>query len=153
MPEGLRGRARIEAREPSAFQAEPQLLLAILDAALDLGFLAELFGLGAIFAIGWSPCIGIILGGRLGYALFYSPDFYLFKNPLEFFKLWEGGMSFHGGVIGTTLGILYLARKEKLSTTRTNTWAQFNVTNSDLVSVLVQVPRSLAPKHPSSSRE
>jgi phosphatidylglycerol:prolipoprotein diacylglycerol transferase len=58
--------------------------------------------------------LGIILGGRLGYVLFYRPDYY-FHNPLEIFMLTEGGMSFHGGVVGTSLGILYLARKNKLN--------------------------------------
>jgi phosphatidylglycerol:prolipoprotein diacylglycerol transferase len=58
--------------------------------------------------------LGIILGGRLGYVLFYRPDFY-FANPLEILQLWDGGMSFHGGVIGTSLGILYLARKNGLN--------------------------------------
>ncbi len=57
--------------------------------------------------------LGIILGGRLGYVLFYNPGYYL-ENPVDILKLWDGGMSFHGGVIGTTLGILYLARKEGL---------------------------------------
>jgi phosphatidylglycerol:prolipoprotein diacylglycerol transferase len=57
--------------------------------------------------------LGIILGGRIGYVLFYNLPYYL-QNPLDILKLWDGGMSFHGGVIGTTLGILYLARKEKL---------------------------------------
>jgi phosphatidylglycerol:prolipoprotein diacylglycerol transferase len=57
--------------------------------------------------------LGVILGGRLGYVLFYRPGFYL-DNPLEIAKLWDGGMSFHGGVIGTSLGIMYLAWKEKL---------------------------------------
>ncbi|HEY0043908.1 MAG TPA: prolipoprotein diacylglyceryl transferase [Allosphingosinicella sp.] len=57
--------------------------------------------------------LGIILGGRLGYVLFYRPEFYL-ANPLEILQLWDGGMSFHGGVIGTSLGILYLARKNGL---------------------------------------
>ena len=57
--------------------------------------------------------LGIILGGRVGYVLFYNLAYYL-QNPLDILKLWDGGMSFHGGVIGTTLGILYLARKEKL---------------------------------------
>ena len=57
--------------------------------------------------------LGIILGGRLGYVLFYNPGYYL-DNPLDILKLWDGGMSFHGGVLGTTLGILYLARKEGL---------------------------------------
>jgi phosphatidylglycerol:prolipoprotein diacylglycerol transferase len=57
--------------------------------------------------------LGIILGGRIGYVLFYNLAYYL-QNPIDILKLWDGGMSFHGGVIGTTLGILYLARKEKL---------------------------------------
>jgi phosphatidylglycerol:prolipoprotein diacylglycerol transferase len=58
--------------------------------------------------------LGIILGGRLGYVLFYRPGFYL-EQPGEILRLWDGGMSFHGGVIGTSLGILYLSWKEKLS--------------------------------------
>src|SRR6059058_6177926 len=58
--------------------------------------------------------LGIILGGRLGYVLFYRPDFY-FHNPVDIVKMWDGGMSFHGGVIGTSLGILYLARKNGLN--------------------------------------
>jgi len=58
--------------------------------------------------------LGVIFGGRLGYVLFYKPAFY-FSHPLEIFRLWDGGMSFHGGVIGTTLGILYLSHKEKLN--------------------------------------
>ena len=57
--------------------------------------------------------LGIIFGGRLGYVLFYNLPYYL-QNPIDILKLWDGGMSFHGGVIGTSLGILYLARKEKL---------------------------------------
>jgi phosphatidylglycerol:prolipoprotein diacylglycerol transferase len=57
--------------------------------------------------------LGIILGGRIGYVLFYNLPFYL-EHPLDILKLWDGGMSFHGGVIGTSLGILYLARKEGL---------------------------------------
>ena len=57
--------------------------------------------------------LGIIFGGRLGYVLFYNLPYYL-ENPVDILKLWDGGMSFHGGVIGTSLGILYLARKEKL---------------------------------------
>ena len=57
--------------------------------------------------------LGVILGGRLGYVLFYRPGFYL-ENPLEIVKLWDGGMSFHGGVLGTSLAIIYLSWKEKL---------------------------------------
>ncbi|WP_300973460.1 prolipoprotein diacylglyceryl transferase [Sphingomonas sp. LHG3406-1] len=58
--------------------------------------------------------LGVILGGRLGYVLFYRPGFY-FDNPLEIVRLWDGGMSFHGGVIGTSVGIIYLSWKEKLN--------------------------------------
>ena len=58
--------------------------------------------------------LGVILGGRLGYVLFYRPDFYL-ENPLEIVKLWDGGMSFHGGVIGTSLALFFYAHKEKLN--------------------------------------
>ena len=57
--------------------------------------------------------LGIIFGGRLGYVLFYNLPHYI-DNPLDILKLWDGGMSFHGGVIGTSLGILYLSWKEKL---------------------------------------
>ena len=58
--------------------------------------------------------LGVLLGGRLGYVLFYRPDFYL-ENPAEILQLWDGGMSFHGGVIGVSLGILYMARKNGLN--------------------------------------
>ena len=57
--------------------------------------------------------LGIILGGRLGYVLFYNLGYYL-EHPADILKLWDGGMSFHGGLLGTVLGILYLCRKEKL---------------------------------------
>ena len=58
--------------------------------------------------------LGVIFGGRLGYVLFYNLAEYL-RHPIEILKLWDGGMSFHGGVIGTSLGIFYFARKEKLN--------------------------------------
>jgi len=57
--------------------------------------------------------LGVILGGRLGYVLFYRPLYYL-QNPVEIPQLWDGGMSFHGGVIGVSLGIMWMARKHKL---------------------------------------
>ena len=60
--------------------------------------------------------IGILLGGRLAYVLFYHPD--IFADPLEILKLWQGGMSFHGGAAGVSLGILYMARKNGLSALR-----------------------------------
>lgn len=57
--------------------------------------------------------LGIILGGRFGYILFYRPE--LFLSPLEIFKLWEGGMSFHGGVLGVVIAILLFCRKNGLN--------------------------------------
>ncbi|CAN5593857.1 prolipoprotein diacylglyceryl transferase [soil metagenome] len=56
--------------------------------------------------------LGIILGGRIGYVLFYAPAMLL--NPLSILRLWDGGMSFHGGMIGTSLGIILFARQQKL---------------------------------------
>ncbi len=61
--------------------------------------------------------LGVILGGRLGYVLFYNLSFYL-DHPVDILKLWDGGMSFHGGLVGTVLGILYLSWKEKLPALR-----------------------------------
>jgi phosphatidylglycerol:prolipoprotein diacylglycerol transferase len=58
--------------------------------------------------------LGIILGGRLGYVFFYRPAQY-FADPVEIVRLWDGGMSFHGGVIGVSLGILWMARKHGLN--------------------------------------
>ena len=61
--------------------------------------------------------LGVIGGGRLGYALFYKPDLYaqLFTGPdnLALLRLWDGGMSFHGGLIGVTLAIVFHARAVK----------------------------------------
>jgi phosphatidylglycerol:prolipoprotein diacylglycerol transferase len=62
-----------------------------------------------IFAL----AVGLILGARFGYAIFYNASYYL-ANPLKVFAVWEGGMSFHGGLIGTVLGALYFARKKKI---------------------------------------
>jgi len=51
-----------------------------------------------------------MLGGRLGYVLFYKPDYYL-ANPVQILRIWEGGMSFHGGMIGFVLAFYLFARK------------------------------------------
>jgi phosphatidylglycerol---prolipoprotein diacylglyceryl transferase len=58
--------------------------------------------------------MGVILGGRLGYVLFYNGAFYL-THPAEIFALWNGGMSFHGGLVGTILAIYILARRKGIS--------------------------------------
>ena len=56
--------------------------------------------------------LGVIGGGRLGYVLFYQPSMLL--TPLDVFKLWDGGMSFHGGLLGVVLAILLFARNQKI---------------------------------------
>jgi phosphatidylglycerol:prolipoprotein diacylglycerol transferase len=56
--------------------------------------------------------LGVILGGRVGYVLFYKPGFYL-ENPLAVLTLWEGGMSFHGGLLGVITAILLFAIRNK----------------------------------------
>src|SRR3954466_13675632 len=58
--------------------------------------------------------LGVILGGRLGYVLFYKPGFFL-QNPLQIFTLWEGGMSFHGGLLGVICAILIFALRNGVS--------------------------------------
>ena len=57
--------------------------------------------------------IGVILGGRLGYILFYKPDM-IWKAPGELIAIWHGGMSFHGGLIGVALAIVYFSRRHKI---------------------------------------
>lgn len=54
--------------------------------------------------------LGVILGGRLGYVIFYQPAYFL-SHPLEIFALWQGGMSFHGGFLGVLGAMLLFARK------------------------------------------
>ena len=71
---------------------------------------------------GWKPdeigdilfyiALGVIVGGRLGYVLFYKPGYYL-GHPFEVFALWDGGMSFHGGLIGVTLALAWFARRTR----------------------------------------
>lgn len=55
---------------------------------------------------------GVILGGRLGYVLFYKPEYYL-SNPVEILMVWQGGMSFHGGFLGVVAAAILFARKHK----------------------------------------
>ncbi|MFW2544185.1 prolipoprotein diacylglyceryl transferase [Primorskyibacter sp. 2E107] len=57
--------------------------------------------------------LGIILGGRLGYVLFYQPAYYL-ANPIEIPMVWTGGMSFHGGLLGVMAAILWFCWKQRV---------------------------------------
>ena len=54
--------------------------------------------------------LGVLLGGRIGYIVFYGFSYYLY-NPLEIFFIWQGGMSFHGGMIGVAISMYLLSRK------------------------------------------
>jgi phosphatidylglycerol:prolipoprotein diacylglycerol transferase len=116
--------------------------------------------------------LGIILGGRLGYVLFYRPEFY-FSNPVEIVRMWDGGMSFHGGVIGTSLGIFYLARKNGLNWLRIHDYVACcvpfglffgrlaNFVNGELWGRVTDVPWAIVfpgdagpfPRHPSQLYE
>src|SRR5215470_14839946 len=58
--------------------------------------------------------LGIILGGRIGYVLFYNPSYFA-AHPLESLQLWNGGMSFHGGFLGCVLAVVLFARRRGLS--------------------------------------
>jgi len=71
---------------------------------------------------GWKPeeisdlvfymALGVVFGGRLGYVVFYNPGFYL-SSPFDIVAIWDGGMSFHGGVIGVLLSIALYAKKTR----------------------------------------
>ncbi|HEV3409402.1 MAG TPA: prolipoprotein diacylglyceryl transferase [Chthoniobacterales bacterium] len=62
--------------------------------------------------ITWAALFGVMVGGRLGYVLFYKPE--MLREPLSILRVWEGGMSAHGGIIGLVLFTLYYSRRHKL---------------------------------------
>ena len=57
---------------------------------------------------------GVILGGRLGYVIFYQPDHFL-QNPLQILRVWEGGMSFHGGFLGVVIAGIWFCKRENIA--------------------------------------
>ena len=59
--------------------------------------------------------LGVVIGGRLGNVLFYDPGYY-FSHPWEILKVWKGGMAFHGGLIGASIGIGRLVTAEEVAT-------------------------------------
>jgi phosphatidylglycerol:prolipoprotein diacylglycerol transferase len=65
--------------------------------------------------------VGVVLGGRVGYILFYDLARYI-QNPLDIFAVWQGGMSFHGGFAGTTLAMILFARSRGI-----RVWTMFDV--------------------------
>ncbi len=68
----------------------------------------------AMFDLVWYGALGAILGGRLGFAIFYGSDL-LLQDPLWLFRIWEGGLSFHGGLLGVCAGIWLQSRRSGLS--------------------------------------
>ena len=58
--------------------------------------------------------IGVVLGGRLGYVLFYKPAYYL-SHPAEALAVWQGGMSFHGGFLGVLVAVWWVARRHRIA--------------------------------------
>ncbi len=65
--------------------------------------------------ITWAALFGVMLGGRLGYVFFYRPE--MLRDPLSILRVWEGGMSAHGGMLGLVLFTLYYARKHRIAWT------------------------------------
>ena len=63
--------------------------------------------------LGWAV-FGVIFGGRIGYVIFYNLDYYS-ENPIEILKIWKGGMSFHGGLIGVILSIFLFSKSKKIN--------------------------------------
>lgn len=121
--------------------------------------------------ITWAT-LGIILGGRLGFVLFYDLERYL-ANPADILKVWQGGMSFHGGVIGVSLVILLYCRAQKLSWLRLHDYVAVavpigllfgrlaNFVNAELYGRPTDVPWAMVfptdptglPRHPSQLYE
>lgn len=56
--------------------------------------------------------LGVVLGGRIGYCLFYKPAYYL-SHPMEIFAVWQGGMSFHGGMLGVIVAMIWFAHSRQ----------------------------------------
>lgn len=65
--------------------------------------------------ITWAALFGVMLGGRLGYVLFYKPE--MLRDPLSIVRVWEGGMSAHGGMLGLVLFTLYYSRRHRIAWT------------------------------------
>ncbi len=110
--------------------------------------------------------LGVVLGGRLGHVLFYEPGYYL-PRPLEIFKVWQGGMAFHGGVLGVAIALWAFSRWRKVSifsiadvvTAAVPIGLLFgrvaNFINSEVVGTVSNVPWAIAfpgygdqPRHP-----
>jgi phosphatidylglycerol:prolipoprotein diacylglycerol transferase len=111
--------------------------------------------------------LGVILGGRLGYVLFYKPGYYA-SNPLEILAVWQGGMSFHGGLLGVILAMAWVAWRYRVDYLRLMDFISplvplgiaagrlGNFINGELYGRVTEVPWGMvfrgagdAPRHPS----
>lgn len=104
---------------PIIFEIGP-LAIRYYSLAYIIGFVAAYFALKKKFGkaraedlLTWIV-VSTILGGRIGYFLFYSPATF-WTNPLEVLKIWQGGMSFHGALIAIVLGLIVYAKHNKVS--------------------------------------
>jgi phosphatidylglycerol:prolipoprotein diacylglycerol transferase len=112
--------------DPVIFQITDTLAVRWYGLAYVCGFLAA-FGLLGLYwrkgrsilnprmqeSLAMAMILGVLIGGRVGYFVFYEPG-NLFRNPLVLFRVWEGGMASHGGFIGVALAGLWIARKYRL---------------------------------------
>ena len=115
--------------------------------------------------------IGVVAGGRIGYVLFYDLQRYI-ANPLDIVAVWQGGMSFHGGLLGTTLAMILFARRRGIRSGRCSTSSRpacrsalglvriANFVNSELWGKLTSVPWAFEfpnggpfPRHPTQLYE
>ena len=115
--------------------------------------------------------LGVVLGGRLGYVIFYKPEFYL-DNPLAILQVWRGGMSFHGGMLGVLVAGTIFARRRSIGylafadlLSRAAPIGLFlgrlaNFINGELLGRVTEVPWAMvfpgggdAPRHPSQLYE
>lgn len=121
MTQTLLAAINFPAIDPVAFRLGPvavrwyglAYLVGFIGAGALLRWLARRWKLGLsdddVLTIALAAVIGVVAGGRLGYVLFYGGSFYL-RKPLEILAIWDGGMSFHGGLIGALVGGAIAAR-------------------------------------------
>ncbi|CAL7960737.1 Phosphatidylglycerol--prolipoprotein diacylglyceryl transferase [Alphaproteobacteria bacterium] len=104
---------RLEVRWYGVTYAVGILLCCYAMIFLDRRNNARLLNMSVVDSLILYVTLGIIFGGRVGYVLFYHPDWFL-HSMIRVFKIWEGGMSFHGGLIGIAIAIYVLCRRHTL---------------------------------------
>ena len=112
--------------DPIIFQIGPlavrwygmMYLLGFIISYFIIGYLSRQRGLGmdrdGVSDLLFYAALGVILGGRLGYTLFYKFSYYL-SHPLEILAVWEGGMSFHGGLLGVVVAVMLFCKRRQIS--------------------------------------